>query len=156
MKKEEKIQKIIDLKDGIDELIHTRYHELAQKYDLSLEQYHLLIELDELMLDVNDEIQAPTIGQIAKNINNSQNTVSERVTRLENKGLVSRIKDSSDRRISRVVLTDEGRSLINQIDMQASSKFLFYSLSKMKDGDVDQLFHGLGELHKQMALMNEE
>ncbi|MGO5075795.1 MarR family winged helix-turn-helix transcriptional regulator [Clostridium sporogenes] len=153
MNKEEKIQSIIDYKNDIDTLIHQKYHELAQKYDLSLEQFHLLIELDELMLDINDDYKAPTVGQIAKNINNSQNTVSERITRLENKGLVKRRKDSNDRRISRVILTDEGKNLIKLIDKQASSKFLFNALYNMEDVDTSNLLKCLEKLIEQMNII---
>lgn len=152
MSKEDKIQMIIQFKEQIDALIHNKYHELAKKYDLSLEQFHLLIELDELMLDINDEYKAkaPTVGEIAKNINNSQNTVSERITRLENKGLVNRIKDSKDRRISRVVLTDKGRNLLGSVENEASGKYLFNAVSAMKEIYVDNLLEGLEKLVEQM------
>ncbi len=151
MNKEEIIRKIIDYKDEIDTLIHQKYHELAKKNDLSLEQFHLLIELDELMLDINDEYQAPTVGEIAKNINHSQNTVSERISRLENKGLVKRVRDCNDRRISRVVLTEEGRNLIKSMDKQASSRFLFRSLWNMENSDLSHLQKCLENLIEQMT-----
>lgn len=153
MIREDTIQKIINYKDEIDALIHQKYHEMAKKNDLSLEQFHLLIELDELMLDVNDEYQAPTVGEIAKNINHSQNTVSERISRLENKGLVKRVRDCNDRRISRVVLTKEGRDLIKSIDQQASSRFLFQSLSNMEDEDLNHLLKCFKNLIQQMNAM---
>lgn len=151
MDREEKIQMIIQCKSEIDKLIHGKYHKLAQEYGLSLEQFHLLIELDELMLDVDSGAEAPTIGEIAKNINNSQNTVSEKITRLESKGLVERKKDANDRRISRIVLTEKGRNLINSIDIQASSRFLFDSILNMEDEDIDDLLRCLKKL---VNLMN--
>lgn len=150
MNRDETIKKIIDHKDEIDTLIHRKYHELAKKNKLSLEQFHLLIELDELMLDIKDEYQAPTIGEIAKNINHTQNTVSERITRLETKGLVKRVKDLNDRRISRVFLTEEGRNFIELIEKEASSKFLFHSLSNMEETDLNSLESCLNILIKQM------
>jgi MarR family transcriptional regulator, organic hydroperoxide resistance regulator len=152
MFKKEKIQMIIEYRDEIDKIIHKEYHELAQKYDLTLEQYHLMLELDELMLDVDDGIKAPTVGQIAKNISNSQNTVSERITRLENKGYVMRIKDKDDRRISRVVLTEEGKMLLDSIDKQANSRFLADSISNMEEGDIDTLMECLRKLIDQMKV----
>ncbi|WP_186430303.1 MarR family winged helix-turn-helix transcriptional regulator [Clostridium sp. BSD9I1] len=151
MNKEEKIEIIVQYKNDIDNIIHRKYHELAQKYDLSLEQFHLLIELDDLMLYVNDEVKAPTIGEIAKNVDNSQNTMSEKITRLENKGLVERIKDKKDKRISRVYLTENGRSLIDSIDKQASSKFLFNSILNMDDKDIDDFLKCLEKLKKYMS-----
>lgn len=153
MNREEKIQRIIDYKNEIDTLIHQKYHDLAKESDLSLEQFHLLIELDELILDISDEYKAPSVGEIAKNINNSQNTVSERITRLENKGLVKRIKDSNDKRISRVVLTDKGRNLIESIHKQASSRFLFNSLYNMEDVHITNLLKSLENLIKQMNIV---
>lgn len=155
MTKKEKIQKVIQYKKEVDKLIHQKHHELAQKYDLSLEQYHLLIELDELMLDVNDELTAPTVGQIAKNVKNSQNTVSEKITRLENKGFVYRVKDSSDKRISRVVLTEEGRKLIEAIGKQANNSFLFDSISYMEECYIDEFLKCFEELIKKMKKFKE-
>jgi DNA-binding MarR family transcriptional regulator len=148
--RDEKTLMIIQRKAEIDRLIERKHHELAQQYGLSLEQFHLLIELDELMLDVDSE-SAPTVGEIASSIDNSQNTVSEKITRLENKGLVTRIKDAKDRRISRIMLTDEGRSLIDAISKQANNRFLFDAISRMKDEDIDDLLECLEKLVKEMT-----
>lgn len=137
MKKEEVIKNIIQYKSDVDKLIHRKYHELAQNYNLSLEQFHLLIELDELMLDVYDGGSAPTVGEIAKNINNSQNTVSERISRLEAKGLVERVKDSNDKRISRIFLTGAGKKLMESIENEANSSFFHDSLDSLEDKDLD-------------------
>lgn len=150
MNKIDKSKQVIKLRSAVDELIHGRYHKLAKKYNLSLEQFHLLIELDELALNLSDEMSAPTIGDIAKNINNSQNTVSEKVNRLEKKGLVRRVKSEEDRRVSRVVLTDKGRELINDISEEASSKFLLDSISALEESDIDNLINGLEKLYKKM------
>lgn len=151
MNKSDKVKSIINYRRSIEEFIHGRYHKLAEKYNLSLEQFHLLIELDELVLTINDEATAPTIGDIARSIKNSQNTVSEKVTRLENKGLVERVKDNKDRRISRVVLTEQGRKLINKLSSEASSEFLFDSISGLNDDTIDNLLNGLKDLYEKMS-----
>ncbi|OPJ63087.1 MarR family winged helix-turn-helix transcriptional regulator [Clostridium oryzae] len=150
MNKLEKIQKIITYKDDIDKRIHDNYHKLVQKYNLTLEQFHLLVELDELMLDICNENDAPTVGSIAKNINNSQNTVSEKISRLENRRLVKRVKDSKDRRISRVMLTEEGRKVIKAMDQEASGKFMLDAVSNMEESDVDALLDSLSKLINSM------
>lgn len=143
MGKDEKIKQIIFLQKRVNSLIHEKHHDLAQKHGLSLEQYHLLVELEELMLDVEEVAEAPTIGDIAQNVNNSQNTVSEKVSRLEKKGLVLRVRDEKDRRISRVVLTQEGKQLVEEIGKQGGSKFLYDSLSCMDVQMVDHLLMSL-------------
>lgn len=146
-----KASKIIQYKKAIDGMIHIRHHELAEKYDLSLEQYHLLIELDELMLEIDDNLKsAPTIGELAQYVNNSQNTLSEKITRLVKKGLVQRVKDNEDRRVSRVVPTSEGQKLIEEISSQASSKFLSDSILSMDEDLVDKLLISLEALMETM------
>ena len=142
----EQIGQIIETKKTIDRLIHDRHHQLAQSYGLSLEQFNLLIELDELMLDLPADAAAPTVGALAKNINNTQNTVSEKIGRLEKKGLVARVRDELDKRISRVVLTDQGRKLIVAIEKEAEGSFLADALARMTEPEIASLARGLRQL----------
>lgn len=46
----------------INQIIHSQHHDLAQKYNLTVEQFNLLVELDELNLDLPDDSLQPTIG----------------------------------------------------------------------------------------------
>jgi len=110
---------------------------------LSLEQYHLLLELDDLALTLNEDGNPPTIGQVAEVLNNAQNTVSERVSRLEKKGLVERVPDKSDKRVSRVTITERGRKLLKALNFLAGDEFLYSSLAKLDDSVLDQLLPGL-------------
>jgi DNA-binding MarR family transcriptional regulator len=137
---EQKKQIICDYKDRIDTLIHDQYHVQAQRLGLSLEQFHLLIEMDELMLDVPaDQPSGLSIGRIAEHVGNAQNTISERVTRLEDKGLVRRVRDTADRRINRVSITEEGQNMLQEISSQASISFLKEAMDALDDDEVDQL-----------------
>ncbi|KHD35232.1 hypothetical protein NL50_14200 [Clostridium acetobutylicum] len=146
MNKKQKIENIIKCRKQIDLLIREKYYKLSKKYDLSLEQFQLLIEIDELTVNI-----APTVGEIAKNINNSPNTVSERITRLENKGLVEKIRDKKDRRISRVFLTESGKKLIEDMDKESSGTFLFDFLHGMKEEDINNLLKCLKSLVEKMS-----
>lgn len=143
MTRNNKIESIIQYKRAIDSSIHAKHHELAKDYDISLQQYHLLIELDELMLEVEDGFLAPTVGELSKNIKKSQNTTSEKISRLEKKGLVSREKDPQDKRVSRIQLTDQGRQLIEAISKQANNTFLYDSIAQLDDTTIDQLLKSL-------------
>ena len=70
-----------------------------------------MIELDV----ISEEALPPTIGEIAVNIGNAPHTLSGRIKRLEKKGLVRKEKDETDLRINRVVFTEKGQNLINNI-----------------------------------------
>ncbi len=50
------------------------HHKVAQQNNITLEQFDILIELDELWIDFLDENMAPTVGQIAENIGNPPTT----------------------------------------------------------------------------------
>jgi DNA-binding MarR family transcriptional regulator len=111
----------------------------------------LLLELESLTSGKSEDSDAPTIGHMARNVNLSQNTVSEKITRLEKKGLVSRQKDEKDRRISRIYLTASGKSLLNEIEQDASKRFLEEALSELPIEDLDTLSHLMGRLIHSMS-----
>jgi len=120
----------------INRFIHMKYHELAQKYNLTLEQFHLLVHLDPSGVH-------PTIGEIAEKLSKAQNTVSEQITRLEEKELVERVKDTKDRRVSRVVLTANGERLMNLIGDEVRDEYVADALMKMDEKDVVELIDKL-------------
>jgi DNA-binding MarR family transcriptional regulator len=135
----QKMRSILESKSKIDALIHQQHHRQAQRHGLSLEQFHLLIEMDELMLDIPADDAGLAIGRIASHTGNAQNTISERITRLEEKNLVQRIRDANDRRISRVTITEKGREMIDTISKEASSSLCQNALEVLVDDEVDQL-----------------
>lgn len=156
LRKKEIIKLIIENQKEAEMIIHENYHLLAQKYDLSLDQFHLLLELDELMLDIRCDTEAPTIGTIAKNVNVSQNTVSERITRLEKKGFVQRLPDKKDRRVSHVVLTDKGNKLLQSINKEAETDFTYTALSKMTNDELSQFLKCYQKLIINMLSINKD
>lgn len=121
-------------------LIHNKGHEIAQSYNLTIEQYHLLVMLYFSELP-------PTIGEIAGKFGKAQNTISERISRLEEKELVERISDYEDRRIIRVNITKEGKELVETIRKERSSIFVLNAISKMKEDDVNILIKQLENLY---------
>lgn len=135
----EKADKITENILQINRLVHMRHHELAQKYKLTLDQFHLLVHL-------NYKEESPTISQIAARSGKAQNTISEKVSRLEEKNLVQRIRDENDRRVSRVVMTDKGMEIINKISHEAKNEFIFEAISKMDKDTVENLLNGLDSL----------
>lgn len=139
----EKTEEIVKNIRTINRIIHMKRHEIAQSNNLTLDQFHTLIYL-------NNIDNPPTIGKMAAETNKAQNTISERISRLEEKGLVERVKDKNDRRVSRVVLTQVGAELINSINYQASTEFVKKTLINIEAQVVDNMLYGLGELAKRL------
>lgn len=124
-------------------IIHTKGHQIAQEYDLTYDQYHLLIYL-------SFSKTPPTISEISKKYNRAQNTISEKISRLEEKELVSRIDDSMDRRITRVIITEKGLDLINTIRQERSNRVTYIALKKMKNREVENLLTNLTKLYNNL------
>ncbi|MCF6462964.1 MarR family winged helix-turn-helix transcriptional regulator [Clostridium sp. Cult1] len=124
-------------------IIHTKGHQIAQEYDLTYDQYHLLIYL-------SFSKTPPTISEISKKYNRAQNTISEKISRLEEKELVSRIDDSMDRRITRVIITEKGLNLINTIRQERSNRVTYIALKKMNNREVENLLTNLTKLYNNL------
>lgn len=137
----EKTEEIVRSVKLINQIIHKKRHEIAQENNLTLDQFHTLIYLKKAE-------RPPTIGEMAAETNKAQNTISERISRLEEKGLVERIKDEKDRRVSRVVLSSLGAELINSINYQASNELISGALANIEEEIVDNMIYGLKELTK--------
>ena len=155
--KNENIKEIWNYWEHINKLILLKRRETAQKYGLTFEQFHLLIELDhhaEFRVSTCD--LPPTVGEIAADVGNAPHTLSERIKRLEKKDLVKKIKDEKDLRINRVMLTEKGQSLIDRIKNEAISIFIYNALGEMDETSLDNLSSSLKQLHGNLIKLNQK
>lgn len=128
-------------------IIHKKGHDIAKEYDLSYDQYHLLIYLNLMK-------ESPTIKEVAEKFNKAQNTTSERISRLEEKKLIQRLDDDQDRRVTRVILTDKGVELIEIIKKERSNKGVYLALEKMEQQEIDNLVISLTKLYDNLKRGN--
>ncbi|OEC85617.1 MULTISPECIES: MarR family winged helix-turn-helix transcriptional regulator [Methanobacterium] len=145
------ITEILRYWEHINKLIRLKHRETAQKYELTFEQFHLMIELDhhaEFRLDTYQ--LPPTVGEIAADIGNAPHTLSERIKRLEKKGMVKKIKDEEDLRINRVMLTDKGQNLIDRIKNESNNIFIYSALEEMDEKTLGNLSNGLKQLNENL------
>lgn len=147
----EDVNEIVRSWEQINKRIRLKHRKIAQKYGFSFEQFHLLIELDhhDEMTFSSDSLP-PTIGNIADFTGNAPHTISERVKRLEKKGMILKIRDEQDHRICRVMLSKEGQKMISGIKNEAGNIFLNNALSKMDEESLENLLKGLKELDKNL------
>jgi len=123
-----------------NKIIHKKGHNIAKEYGLTYDQYHLLIYLKKLKT-------APTINDISNKLNLAQNTVSEKIKRIEEKGLVKRVDDDSDRRITRVFITEKGLDLIKTIKKEGRNRTTYSALAKMDENEVKNFLFCLEKLY---------
>ena len=82
------------------------YGSTARRFDLTLQQAELLLQVDD---------GTRSFGELARRLGCDKSNVTGMVDRLARRGLLHRQTDAADRRISRPVLTDEGRDLVSGI-----------------------------------------
>ncbi|MDT8717489.1 MarR family transcriptional regulator [Clostridium sp. 19966] len=139
MTKETKVQSIINYLDEIQEIIHNKHHDTAIKYNLTVEEFHI-------MLHLNMKNTPPTVSELAQSFNNAQNTMSEKLTRLEEKSFIERKRDPKDKRISRIILSEQGKSIVASICYESENKFISDRISKIDDKQLNTLIDGLENL----------
>jgi len=111
--------------------------ELNKKYQVSAPQLNCLLSLYE-----NGPLPP---SQIARHIMVKSSTVTGIVDRLEQKGLVKRFRNSPDRRIITIELTDSGKNLAKNAPPPIQQKIID-GLKKLSKDELDQIIFSLTQL----------
>jgi len=130
--------------DNIREIIHLIRRlmqagslytkELNKKYNVSAPQLNCLLALYE---------KGPLPpSQIARNIMVKSSTVTGVIDRLEQKNLVKRLRNSPDRRVITIELTDEGKRLA-QNSPPPIQQTIVDGLTKLSQKQNEQIIHDL-------------
>lgn len=117
--------------------------ELNRKYSVSAPQLACLAAL------LDQGPMPPSV--ISKNILVKSSTVTGIIDRLEKKGYVSRVRNSPDRRVITIELTDAGRELVEH----APSPFqqtIVDGLKKMPENELEKILLALTKLAGMLEL----
>lgn len=117
----------------------------AEKYELSVEHFHVLRYIRKGVCSVSDLANARQISRPA---------VSQAVESLVEKGLVSRQQSALDRRFVKLMLTEEGDVLLNKI-FQQNRAWMVKKMSGLSDAELERMIDALDTL-KLMFLESED
>ena len=87
-----------------------------------------------------------TLGELATHLGLSKATATELVTRVEERGLVDRMRDDRDRRRVYVWLTEDGRQRANAHARVLADDELLAAVRRMTPTDRESLINGLRAL----------
>jgi DNA-binding MarR family transcriptional regulator len=119
--------------------------ELNKRYSISAAQLNCLLALYE---------HGPLPpSQIAKHMMVKSSTVTGVVDRLEQKGLVTRIRNSPDRRVITIQLTDVGKRLADNAPPPIQRKII-KGLEELSQKKVDQIVFGLTTLTDMLDILD--
>ena len=119
--------------------LHSKH--LSKTSGLTSPQLLILLEIH----------KAPAINssQVAKNVNLSAATVTSILDRLENKDLISRVRDSQDKRKVSLYLTENGKTILLKAPQALQENFI-NSFSNLAEWEQSQLLSSTERLADMM------
>lgn len=96
-----------------------------------------------------------TIGHLADCMNMAGANISTMCKKLEQKGLVSRNRDSQDERVVRITLTDQGIETVSEIDEIFNNKILL-AISQESEESIKSIVDGLEKLTSLISKMDKQ
>lgn len=111
----EKPQEVVTALRRIIRATDMRSKQLARESGLTPPQFMILSTIDRL--------GAVAISRIAKEVNLTQATITSVLDRLEQKGLVRRLRSEQDKRIVHATLTEEGERMVKAAPTLLQNEF---------------------------------
>lgn len=108
-------------------------HKYAADDSLYMREVHFVVELGSM--------DSPNMSEVANRLNVTQGAVTQMATRLEKKGYVIRQKDSQDKRVTTISLTEKGKILCKEhiaFDKK-EHEFLSEMLKEFSDEEMEKL-----------------
>lgn len=133
----------------------TEADEIGRLYPAVYRRFHVSrrplggSDLTPRMLGVLHHLSASgplTLGELAAHLSLSKATTTELVTRVEERGLVDRMRDERDRRRVYVWLTEHGRQRAASHARVLADDELLAAVSRMTPTDRESLIYGLRAL----------
>ena len=100
------------------------------------------------MLEI-DKVSGVNSSQVAKAVNLSAATVTNIIDRLENKSLVSRVRDLQDKRKVGLFLTEDGKAILLKAP-QALQEHFIENFSNLAQWEQSQLLSSMERLAEMM------
>jgi MarR family transcriptional regulator, organic hydroperoxide resistance regulator len=94
--------------ETVDHNIKTAWHAIARMYNQQAGKHNITMSMGFVLLNINSEEGTPAT-KIAPLIGLEARSLTRLLKSMEEKGLINRETDSSDKRLVRIVLTKEGK-----------------------------------------------
>jgi DNA-binding MarR family transcriptional regulator len=121
--------------------------ELNKTYQVSAPQLHCLLALQE-----NGPLPP---SQIARRIMVKSSTVTGIIDRLEQKGLVERLRNSPDRRVITIELTETGKELAKNAPFPIQHKIVD-GIKKLPEKEINRIIMSLSKLTRMLDVQDLE
>lgn len=127
---------------------HVRQHgrRILERFDITPPQFDAL--------QILDRHENMTMGELCQRLYLASSTVTDLVQRMERAGLVQRDRDTTDRRLVRLTVLEEGRRVISEV-IRERRAFLSEVLAQFTSEERAQVEAGLDHLLRVMLSVEE-
>lgn len=132
---------IFDCTRKINECINSISGDICEKHELTMLQAILLMEIY--------KYKSVTIGNLAENTCIAGTNVSGMCKKLENMGLLKRVRDKQDERVVKVFLTQKGNEIVLDIDRALDEKII-QNIDDEDEETFDDIINGIKKLSELM------
>jgi len=122
----------------IAENMNCVFSPVSEKHGLTMLQTRILMELH--------QYESHTIGSLADSICVAGANISAMCKKLEGQGLLERVRKREDERVVMVVLTNQGKEIVTDIDCSFNEKISQY-LSHETEEAFEEIVSGLQKLN---------
>ncbi len=130
---------------GTTVLFRTLERELVQNFDITMDDYALLVLLSE------SEDRSERMSVLADDAIVPRPQVTYRISRLEDRGIVERRPCPSDARGTEAHLTDEGFALLEEAARHHVTNVRDLFLDHLTGDEFDTLGEAMGRVHRHLA-----
>jgi DNA-binding MarR family transcriptional regulator len=129
----------------IGESMNSVFSPVGENFGLTMMQTRILMELH--------QYETHTIGSLADSVCVAGANVSNLCKRLENQGLLERVRNKEDERVVRVLLTEVGKETVLEIDNLFNDKITKHLMNENEE-TFEGIILGLQKLNELLQRMN--
>lgn len=122
-------------------VIKCRGRDILNDFDITTPQFNALL----LLAEHGDM----TIGDLGSKLYLASSTATDLIDRMERNGLVSRERDTNDRRVVRLHMLDKGHQMIKEV-LENRKRYLNTILSQVPQQEIEALKTSLQSLYDLM------
>ncbi len=135
---DESVSKIERLLRHVAMIIRRRGRDILADFNITNPQFNALLALRE-----NDGI---TMGELCDKLFLAYSTATDLIDRMEKNGLLERKRDSQDRRVIRLAITNKGKVAISEV-VAARRRYVASILERLSVEQRSHLAESLDRLH---------
>lgn len=138
----ESILKIEALLRHVAFIIKKRGRDIIVDFGITTPQFHALLALR--------DSPNMTMGELCEKLFLACSTATDLIDRMEKNGFLERNRDTQDRRVIRLAITEKGREVISEV-VAARRRYVASMLEKLSSTEIEQLGTSLDKLHSLMV-----